>query len=140
MGSTAAAAAFLAACGGDDDDSGSGTTGATGGGSTGGGATGGTTGATGGSTGATGGGSTGATGGGATSDLLITPTDQTATAKRGGTLNIFGNFSASHFEQLLSVSGSGGLLASKTYNTLTRQVLGTYDNLSQGEVEGEFAE
>jgi peptide/nickel transport system substrate-binding protein len=123
MGSTSAAAAFIAACGGDDDDSGStGTTSATGGG------------ATGGATGATGG------GGGATSDLLITPTDQTATAKRGGTLNIFGNFSASNFEQLLSVSGSGGLLASKTYNTLTRQTLGTYDNLSTGEVEGEFAE
>jgi ABC-type transport system substrate-binding protein len=116
-GTGSAAAAFLAACGGDDDDSAS-------------------TGAGGGSTG----GATGSTGGAATSDLLIKPTDLTASAKRGGTLNIFGNFSASHFEQLLSVSGSGGLLASKTYNTLTRQTLGTHNNLSQGEVEGEFAD
>jgi ABC-type transport system substrate-binding protein len=122
MGGTAAAAAFLAACGGDDDDDGA--TGATGGG---GGATGGATGGGGGAT-------------GASSDLLLIPTDQTATAKRGGTQSIVGSTQASSLEQITSQSGSGGLIAPKVYIGLTRQTMGTWDKLSEGEVEGEFAE
>jgi peptide/nickel transport system substrate-binding protein len=74
------------------------------------------------------------------SNLIIQPKDETSTAKRGGTSNIVGDASAASFEQLLSVSGSGGLLASKVYNQLTRMKMGTYNDVPQGEVEGEFAE
>jgi ABC-type transport system substrate-binding protein len=120
MGGTAAAAAFLAACGGDDDDA------APGGGSTG---------------AATGGGSTGgATGPAASSGLLSTPTDQSASRKRGGELNIPTNVATATLEQSLGGNGAGSALVHLTHSQLMRATIGTFDKVPLGEWEPEFAE
>ena len=93
----AAAAAFLAACGGDDEGDGG-----------------------------NGGNEGGATPPpGDTTSLLFQPSDQTSSAKRGGTLNLGVNIGAASYEQTLNGSGSGGSLLPHVYSTLVRPKMGT---------------
>src|SRR4051812_42699555 len=53
------------------------------------------------------------------SGLLATPTDQTKTAKRGGTLNLADPI-LSGYEQALNISGSGGITMPNVYSQLMR--------------------
>src|SRR5690554_5686415 len=124
--SGAAAAAFLAACGGDDDEPSAPTGGTT---------TTGATGATG--TGATGGASTGPA---QSTGLLMTPTDTTATRKRGGTLNVAAAVANATLEQALAGNGSGTPLSQSVYSQLMRMKIGTYPVIPEQIPEPEFAE
>jgi ABC-type transport system substrate-binding protein len=72
------------------------------------------------------------------SGFLITPTDQTKTAKRGGTFNIAGPTTTT-LEQHLGGSGSLSFGA-YVYSQLMRLKLGTYEEPPQGAAEPEFAE
>jgi len=77
------------------------------------------------------------------SGLLTTPTDQTSTRKRGGTLNIAGppaGTANATLEQALGGNGSGSILVHSTYSQLMRAKIGTYDQTPQGEMEPEFAQ
>src|SRR6185503_270443 len=67
------------------------------------------------------------------SGFLITPTDQTKTAKRGGTLNIAGPTTTT-LEQHLGGSGSLSFGA-YVYSQLMRLKIGTYDDPPQGATE-----
>src|SRR5262245_42693917 len=72
------------------------------------------------------------------SGFLISPTDQTKSAKRGGTLNIAGPTTTT-LEQHLGGSGSLSFGA-YVYSQLMRLKLGTYNEPPQGATEPEFAE
>jgi ABC-type transport system substrate-binding protein len=74
------------------------------------------------------------------SGFLIKPTDQTNTAKRGGTLNIAAAVSTATLEQSLGGNGGGSLLVHNLYNQLMRIKMGVYDETPRGETEPEFAE
>jgi peptide/nickel transport system substrate-binding protein len=118
-GSAAAAAAFLAACGGDDDSS---------------------------SGSSSPGSSSSATSGSSTSKpadqsgLLIKPTDESASRKRGGEINTPINVSTATLEQSLGGNGSGSALVHLAYSQLMRAKIGTYSAVPEGEWEPEFAE
>jgi ABC-type transport system substrate-binding protein len=115
-GSAAAAAAFLAACGGDDDDD------------------------SGGSSSSSGGSSSGSSGGGS-SGLVTTPTDETASRKRGGELNTpITNIATATLEQSLGGNGSGSALVHLAYSQLMRAAIGTFNDTPQGVWEPEAAE
>jgi ABC-type transport system substrate-binding protein len=89
------------------------------------------------------GGDGGSGGSGDQSGLLIQPKNEVSGAKHGGTLHIAApspGLGAANFEQSRNTSGSGGTLIPNSYSQLMRIKLGTYDNVSEGDTEPEFAQ
>jgi ABC-type transport system substrate-binding protein len=76
----------------------------------------------------------------AESDLLIKPTEQTASRKRGGTLNIAANVANATLEQALAGNGSGTPLSQSVYSQLMRMKMGIYPEIPEQNPEPEFAQ
>jgi hypothetical protein len=69
--------------------------------------------------------------GSAESDLLIKPTEQTGSRKRGGTLNIAANVANATLEQALAGNGSGTPLSQSVYSQLMRMKMGIYPEIPE---------